>query len=148
MSEHTSGERPAPPEALDQDPPVRAVMSNRLVAVEPSVPLQTALQLMIAGSVRHLPVFDSAHCVGIVTESDVLRGLAACHGPLGSTTLLVGALTRPVRIVDPGTSLHEAAALMDAAKIDVLLVGDEESGPTGIVTATDLIHALAASTTR
>jgi CBS domain-containing protein len=146
MTEHSTGERPAPPETLDHDPPVRTVMTHRLVAVDPAVPLPTALQLMIAGRVRHLPVFDGGRCVGIVTETDVLRGLAACRGPLGSTTLLVEALARRVRIVDPGISLHHAAALMDADKVDVLLVGDDESGPIGILTATDLIHALASTT--
>ncbi|MCE3553152.1 CBS domain-containing protein [Pseudonocardia sp. RS11V-5] len=148
MTEHTTGERPAPPEALDHDPTVRTVMTHRLVAVDPAVPLATALQLMIAGGVRHLPVIDGTHCIGIVTETDLLRGLVACHGPLGSTTLPLEAVTTPVRTVDPGTSLHAAAALMDAAKVDVLLVGDDESGPIGILTATDLIHALAAIATR
>lgn len=148
MIEHTAGERPAPPETLDHDPALQTVTSHRLVAVDPAVSLATALQLMIAGGVRHVPVFDGPSCVGIVTETDVLRGLAACRGPLGSATLPLEAVTRPVRIVAPATSLHAAAALMDAMKVDVLLVGDDTDGPTGIVTATDLIHALAAAATR
>ena len=148
MIEPTTGERPAPPETLDEDPALRTVMSHRLVAVDPAVSLATALQLMIAGGVRHLPVFDGASCVGIVTETDVLRGLAACRGPFGSATLPLDAVTRPVRIVAPETSLHAAAALMDESKVDVLLVGDETDGPTGIVTATDLIRALGATAPR
>ncbi|GAA4682097.1 hypothetical protein GCM10023215_14990 [Pseudonocardia yuanmonensis] len=135
-------ERPAPPETLDDDPPVRAVMTHRLVGVDPATPLPTALRLMVAGNVRHLPVVREGRCVGMVAEVDLLRGLAARRGPFGAATLLVADVLRPVVAVPPDTPLHEIAARMDDERTDALLVV-EGGRPVGLVTATDLVHALA-----
>ncbi|WP_226364487.1 MULTISPECIES: CBS domain-containing protein [unclassified Pseudonocardia] len=80
MSQQDSraGFRPdAPPETLDDDPPLRTVVSPRLVAVTPQTPVRTALDLMLAHDVHHLPVFAGPRCTGLVTESDLLRGVAA-----------------------------------------------------------------------
>ncbi|MFR9802432.1 CBS domain-containing protein [Pseudonocardia sp. RS010] len=139
----TGPARPAPPETLDDDPPVRTAMSRRVVAIDAAAPLRTALRLMTAGDVRHLPVIRGDRCVGMVAEVDLLRGLAAVRGPLGTARLTVDDVLRPVPVVSPETSLRSAAALMDAERVDALLIGTPDA-LTGIVTATDLVHAIAA----
>jgi CBS domain-containing protein len=135
--------RPAPPETLDEVPQVRALMSTRVVAIVPSAPLMTALRLMVARAVRHLPVMDGGQCVGIVTETDLLRGLAARTGPAGAAALHVADVARAVTAVPESVPLDEAATLMERGGLDALLVADGDGGLVGIVTATDLIHALA-----
>lgn len=135
-------QRPAPPETLDDDPPVEAVMTRRLVGVDPATPLATALRLMVAGNVRHLPVVREGRCLGMVAEVDLVRGLAARQGPFGAATLLVADVLRPAPEVPPGTPLHEVAARMDRERTDALMVV-AAGRPVGLVTATDLVHALA-----
>ncbi|MCE3555319.1 CBS domain-containing protein [Pseudonocardia sp. RS11V-5] len=136
-------QRPAPPETLDDDPPVETVMSRRLVGVDPAAPLPIALRLMVAATVRHLPVVREGRCLGMIAEVDLLRGLAARQGPFGPATLLVADVLRPAPEIPPGTPLHEVAARMDRECTDALLVV-EAGRPLGIVTATDLVQALAA----
>ncbi|GAA2896019.1 hypothetical protein GCM10010472_63250 [Pseudonocardia halophobica] len=135
-------QRPAPPETLDDDPPVEAVMTRRLVGVDPATPLGIALRLMVAGNVRHVPVVREGRCLGMVAEVDLLRGLAARQGPFGAATLLVADVLRPAPEVPPGTPLHEVAARMDRECTDALMVV-AAGRPLGLVTATDLVRALA-----
>jgi len=135
--------RPAPPETLDEVPPVRTLMSTRLVAIVPSAPLDTALRLMIADAVRHLPVMEGGRCTGLVTETDLLRGLAARRGPWGTTDLRVRDVARAPSVVTETTRLDEAAALMGRDGTDAVLVVDGDGGLVGIVTATDVVRTLA-----
>ncbi|GAA1880587.1 hypothetical protein GCM10009836_72350 [Pseudonocardia ailaonensis] len=134
--------RPAPPETLDDHPPVRAVMSRQLVAIDPAAPLRTALRLMTAGAVRHLPVVGDGRCVGVVADVDLLSGMVAGRGPFGSAPLLVRDVMRPVSAVAPSLPLADAARRMEAENTDVLVVV-EAGSLLGIVTATDLVHAVA-----
>jgi CBS domain-containing protein len=133
----------APPEVLDDDPPIRTVMSSRLVGIVPTAPLTTALRLMIAGGVRHLPVVEDGQYGTLVSEVDLLQGIAAQHGPLGLAHLSVGDVARPAPTITEDARLSEAARRMRTANRDaVLVVRDEQL--LGILTATDLIRAWAA----
>ncbi|GAA4542164.1 CBS domain-containing protein [Pseudonocardia xishanensis] len=135
--------RPAPPETLDDQPPVRALMSRRVVAIVPTAPLSTALQLMVAEGVRHLPVMEDGRCTGMVTETDVLRGLAARRGPWGTADLRVLDVVRTAPAVVESTPVGAAATVMLQERTDAVLVVGADGGIAGIVTATDLVHALA-----
>jgi len=133
----------APPEVLDDDPPVRALMSTRVVAIVPSAPLSTALHLMVTAGVRHLPVMEDGRCTGMVTETDVLRGLAARRGPWGTADLHVLDVLRAAPAVTGSTRLSGAAAVMLDGDNDAVLIRGADGGIAGILTATDLVHALA-----
>ncbi|WP_082538448.1 MULTISPECIES: CBS domain-containing protein [unclassified Pseudonocardia] len=127
----------APPETLD--PRLRQLMSTRLVAITPNTPIRTALDLMLVQGTHHLPVFDGVRCVGVVTESDVLRGIAAQHSPIGHVTLTAESPLVRAIVLPESTRLVEAAAAMSAKRQDMVLV---ESGGRvrGIVTATDIVR--------
>ena len=129
----------APPDTLDDDPRLAALASPVLVGVEPDTPVGTALRAMIAREVRHLPVLDGARCVGMVTEADLLRGLAAGNGPFGHTTLLVRDLAGPAVVLPGGTRLSRASARMIAERVDAVLLGGSD-GVHAIVTATDVLR--------
>lgn len=135
--------RPAPPETLDDQPPVRAIMSTTVVAIEPTAPLSTALHLMLADGVRHLPVMEDGRCTGMVTETDLLRGLAARRGPWGTADLRVLDVVRSAPAVAVSDPLSTAAAVMLREQCDAVLVLGADGVIAGILTATDLVHALA-----
>lgn len=126
----------APPEVVADDPPVRDLMTHRLVAIVSEAGPDVALRLMASTGVRHLPVMANRGCVGMVAETDVLRGLAA--GPVS-----VGDLVRAVPLLRPADPRTVAAARMHAARSDVAVVVDERDRLVGILTATDLIRSLA-----
>ncbi len=130
-------ERAAPPESLDDDPRLAGLMSTRVVAITPDSPLLTALRLMAAERVRHLPVLDGPHCLGLVGETDLVRAVATGRPPL------VGPLARPVPTLPRSAHRSAAARAMIAAGTDAVLVTDDEGGLAGILTATDLVVSLA-----
>lgn len=132
----------APPETLDDDPPVTELMTDRIVAIVPQAELAVALRLMAARGVRHLPVLDGARCIGLVLETDVARLLAGGRAEPGVPPLHVVDVCRQVHVLAPTASRSDAARNMHAGGIDAVLVADGER-LVGIVTATDVIRSLA-----
>lgn len=57
------------------DLPIASAMSQDVVTIEASAPLEDALRVMTERDVGRLPVFDGERLVGIVTRSDALRVL-------------------------------------------------------------------------
>ncbi|MBW0133769.1 CBS domain-containing protein [Pseudonocardia abyssalis] len=133
----------APPEALDDDPPVTELMTHRIVAIVPEADLAVALRLMDAHGVRHLPVLDGERCVGLVLETDVARLLAGGRPEPGVPRLRVADVCRTAPALEPAARRSAAARSMHAGGIDAVLVTDGDR-LLGIVTATDLIRSLAA----
>ncbi|PPK67251.1 CBS domain-containing protein [Actinokineospora auranticolor] len=115
------------------------VMTGQVVGITPDAPVNVALRLMARSAVRHLPVITGERCVGVLHESDLLWHVWAS----GNDTTPVTQLMRPATpVVGPPTDVRAAAATMAAAVTDVLLVVDE-GRLEGILTATDLVRALA-----
>ena len=54
---------------------VNTVMTARVFTVPPSVPLETAVEIMIEKKIGCLPVVDDGKLVGLLTETDCLRHL-------------------------------------------------------------------------
>lgn len=56
---------------------VREIMSRNVIAIQPGATVQEAAQTMLAEKIGALPVLDKGKLVGIITETDLLRHLAA-----------------------------------------------------------------------
>ena len=134
----------APPETLDDDPPLRALMSVRLVGITPDASVRTALLLLASAGVRHLPVLAGANCIGLVTEHDVVRCVADVGLTAASATVAVSQLCRLVPLLGPDQRRSAAALDMQTADVDAVLVVDAGK-LVGIVTATDVIRSLASN---
>jgi hypothetical protein len=104
----------APPEALDDDPPISSVMTPHVVAITPDSPLATGLRLMASSNVRHLPVIEGSR-LGLVLETDIVRAVAT-GGPL------IGPLVRPVPMVPMGGRRSLAARAVLAGDVDAVVV--------------------------
>ncbi|MDT7709602.1 MAG: hypothetical protein QOG20_5209 [Pseudonocardiales bacterium] len=126
----------ARPDAADDNPLVRTLMTHRLLGIVPEAPVPVALQLMADNAVRHLPVMNSGRCTALVAETDLARGSV----PPGLT---VADVCRPVPAVHPGDRRSTAAQVMMAAGVDAVMVVDGDR-LLGMVTATDLVRSLAA----
>jgi CBS domain-containing protein len=53
--------------------PVKEVMSEPAVTVQPDTTVREAARLMVSRKIGCLPVVDAGHLVGLVTETDVVR---------------------------------------------------------------------------
>ena len=133
----------APPEVLDSDPLATTVMTRDVVTITAEARVPTAVHLMAARGVRHLPVVDRGQCVGMLVETDLIRLLAKAPGPLRTAdTLTVGELRRPSRQLPPTARISDAARQMSLDASDAVLIIDQ-GHVLGIVTATDLVRILA-----
>jgi CBS domain-containing protein len=73
------------------------IISGRLMTVAPTDPITAAIDLMMKSDIRHLPVVDDDHVIGILTLQDVL----GCQ-----IDLLTGEIHALQDYID---DLHEAA---------------------------------------
>jgi CBS domain-containing protein len=132
----------APPETLDDDPPLSSLMTHRLVGITPDADVHVALRLLATSGVRHLPVLADGRCLGMVCERDVVRHLAGPDAPLPTP---VARLCRPAPVLGVRDRRSTAAAEMQVVDIDAVLV-IENGRLVGIVTATDLVRSLGGAT--
>jgi CBS domain-containing protein len=136
----------APPEAVDDDPPITAIMSADPVRVASTARLPTAVHLMASTGIRHLPVMHEERCIGLVVEADLIRRLAVAPGPsVVAIPASLGELVHPGEVVPPTARVSDAARRMHSTGSDVVLVADD-AALLGIVTATDLIRFVAGVT--
>jgi CBS domain-containing protein len=132
----------APPETLDDDPPITQLMTRQLVAITHDSSLSTALRLMASTRVRHLPVLDGPRCLGVVAEVDLSRFVAGGSGsPAARARVPVRELTRPVEPLPVTARRSDVARRMQAGYLDAVLVIDRRR-LVGIVTTTDLVRSL------
>lgn len=123
------------------DETAKLVMTPEVLGVVPAAPLDVTLRMMVEAGVRHLPVVDRGRCVGMLHESDVLWRLWSTAGAETPRAQMVA--RRPVVSVAVGDDVRTIARrLVDAATDAAVVVDDGRI--TGIVTATDLLHRLAA----
>lgn len=52
---------------------VEEIMTNKVIYVEASQPLEECMALMIDKNIRHLPVFDGKELLGLISVRDVLK---------------------------------------------------------------------------
>jgi CBS domain-containing protein len=55
--------------------PVRDIMTSPVVCVSPDQSLEDCMTLMTAKRVRHLPVVDEGHLVGVISIGDVVKDI-------------------------------------------------------------------------
>jgi len=56
-----------------REAPVKAVMSTHVVCVSPDKSVEECMELMTDGRLRHLPVLDHKHVVGVVSIGDLVK---------------------------------------------------------------------------
>ena len=79
--------------------PVREIMTERVVCVHPSRTVEECLALMTSGHLRHLPVVEDDHLIGVISIMDVVKTIIANQSStigslenyiLGSVSLTTG----------------------------------------------------------
>ena len=63
---------------------VDEVMTQVVITVGPDIPAREAARLMIERQIGAMPVVDGGILIGIVTETDLLRGFIRIDAPLAS----------------------------------------------------------------
>lgn len=112
--------------------------SNQAVyTVSPSTPILEAIQTMAERNVGALIVTEGHQIIGVVSERDILRRLAAM-GPDATRGEVADIMTSPVMYVPPGHSSEECMALMTDSRLRHLPVVDG-GRLLGVVSIGDLV---------
>lgn len=138
------------------DVSVKQWMSGDPVSLDPSASALEALELMLDRGIRHLPVVDAERrVVGVVTIDDLRGALPFALSPRSAPTPRERELARELRVEELMThapvtlaeesSLEEAASAMADRKISCLPIVDAEGHLCGLLSETDVLHALVTS---
>ena len=135
---------------------VRDVMTANPMTVTPATPLKNVAEILVRGRIGVVPVLTpQGRVAGVVAEGDLLRkeqlrrdpdGRHSLHLPYRvrrdiATAETAGELMdRYPATVQDGTSVTEAARLMDRHQCRFLLVTGEDGKLLGVVTARDLLR--------
>lgn len=119
----------------EDDPRVDVVHSKATVVAFPATTLAEAEELCHARRIRHLPVVEDEHLVGVVSDRDLRR---ARREGAGDATPVSEVMTQQPLSIDPEASLSLAAAEMAHHGVRSLPVV-REGRLEGIVTATDVV---------
>lgn len=130
---------------------LKDLMKTRVTTIGPDDTLHLADGIMSLGGLRHLPVVSGGALVGILTHRDILRAPTTFHGFASDARAVLRALsvrdvmTREVITIDASATVQEAAARLLMHKVGCLPVL-ERGALVGIVTTSDLLHAIVGPT--
>jgi CBS domain-containing protein len=114
----------------------RNLMTDRVISVEPDMPLGDIVRVLVAGQHGGLPVVDDdERVVGFISESDVLD--AVLKG-VPEATLVRDLMSHPVLVVDEFSTTDEVMSLLRDGRVRHLPVVRAER-LVGIITPHDVL---------
>lgn len=117
------------------------------IVTSPDARLEEAERLLDLYGISGLPVVDEVgRLVGVISQTDLLRGGADVHGAVRKrfTGLRVGeVMTSPAATVDISTPLGEAARLMVNEKIHRVVAVNDAGMPVGVLSSMDFVSLYA-----
>ena len=116
-----------------QNLPVRDLMTRDLITLDKDETLDLADEIMKLARIRHLPVTENGHLVGLLSRDDLLS--AVPDAPIGG--LVVG---QEIVVAHPETSIRDIANRMVAKDLrHVPIISSKDQGKLlGIVTLNDI----------
>lgn len=115
------------------------LMNKNVITCHPSEKLNTILNKLELFKIAGMPVVDKGKLVGIISQSDILRGIKA--GSISDLSV-ADVMTSNVVIVSPTESAIFVAKLMIEKHINRIPIVDNDK-VVGIVTRGDIIKAVA-----
>ena len=136
-------------EVVDDTPDVPTVgelMTPDPIVVDEDASLDDAVRLLEENEITGLPVVDrDGVLVGVISQTDIIRARAVAHLWHRWPGLRVRHLMHaPALTADRAMGLEEAAQIMERNHVHrLIVVGDDQLAPVGIISTTDLVRALA-----
>lgn len=133
---------------MKKDAPVSAIMTRNIVKLKLTDELSTAESLFKKNHIRHLPVVEHGHIVGMLSYTDLLRisfADAVDEDGEGIETTVYNmfsieqVMTKKVVSVGPDTSIEQVGKVFLTHEFHALPVVQDDT-LLGIVTTTDIIR--------
>jgi len=125
-------------------PTVKDIMTKEVITIETNKSVFEAAELMSSKGLGCLVVVIKSFPVGIITERDIVRRIVAKRS--SPDVKITEVMTKTLIMVDPDTSLKEAARVMSTNKIRRLPVL-KNNKLVGIVVASDFVRNVGKKTT-
>jgi CBS domain-containing protein len=127
-------------------PTVAQLMTPDPIVIDQDATLDSAVRLLEENEISGVPVVDAdGVLIGVISQTDIVRARAVAHLWHRWPGLRVRHLMHaPALTADPAMSLEEAAQIMERAHVHrLVVVGEDQLRPVGIISTTDLVRALA-----
>lgn len=117
-------------------------MTSPVVTVPDSGTIWDAWSVLINCRVRHAVVVSRERCVGVIDDRELVQ--AWQQGPSALRSTPIRALLHDrTSCVLPEAALSQVASLMNTERIDAVPVVDASGKLLGLITAGDVLHAVA-----
>ena len=124
-------------------------MTAKVVTVPPSTGVRDAFFIMKENHIRHLPVVDDNHLVGIISDRELRRpgwvdeSRDITHVYYLDDSMSVGdVMIKNVHVIHTYDTLRKAVKLLLDNRIGAAPVLDKTGAVVGMLSAVDLMHAL------
>jgi CBS domain-containing protein len=132
------------------EPSVRDIMMSAPITLQKDNTLSLADEVMTGGRIRHVPILDGEHLVGVLSQADLFHSAFAKALHLGpseqrefvKSIRIEEVMTKHVISVPADTSIRAAARVMTEKKLGCLPVVQGER-LVGLVTKSDMLRYLA-----
>jgi len=141
---------PPPDAPLQADPTdsitVGDLMTPAPIVIADSASVDEAIRMLEENEISGMPVVDAdGVLLGVISQTDIVRARSVGHLWHRWPGLRVRHLMHsPALTADAAMSLEEAAQVMERARVHrLVVVGEDQLRPIGVVSTTDLVRALA-----
>jgi len=114
---------------------IAEVMSSPAISVEADTPVLEASDLIESRGIKRLPVLDAGRLVGVVTQTDIIRGLISLS-PLREISAF---MSREVATISSAATVAEAAQVMASRNVSCI-VALHRGEATGVLTEKDILR--------
>jgi acetoin utilization protein AcuB len=125
---------------MKTSPKIQKYMTPMPHTIGKDIPLKKAFEMMRENRIRHLPVQDGGHLVGVITDRDIKFASSFA----GAAELNVeDAMTPDPYKVSPDALIEDVASAMAEYKYGCAIVEQGNGKVVGIFTEIDALRALA-----
>ena len=115
---------------------VKDIMKNTVISIDSSLTTRDAAKMMDDAGVGCVIVMEKGIAIGILTERDFVRRIAAPEKSLSTPVKEV--MSSPLIVINQDETVWELAELMKQRRIHKVPLVNEEGRVVGIATGTDL----------
>lgn len=124
---------------------VRDIMTERVISIDPTMPIGDVYALMEQRNIRHFPIVRDDDLVGIVSDRDIRSVGSDLPSAKQGVTLqdpVERIMSAPPITTYADDPVEESAHILRERKIGAMPVVDEQDRLIGIVTGIDFLEAL------
>ena len=115
------------------------IMKKDVISIEEDAPITEVAKLMKIHDIGSVVVAKNKKAEGIITEKDIIHQIVA-KGADASKITAKEIMSRPLKVVRPGTTLEESAKMMRQYSLKRFPVVNEDNELAGMISEGDIMN--------